>query len=96
MIGVQGRDWFVKTFALTSSDVALTIAKAVRSFVIQNRSDADVQIRRETADTDYWTMKAGSSLSVDAYLGGESSTNTTVGYARLSSGTGTLEVLCIY
>lgn len=93
---VSGRDWEIKTFALSTTDTAITFTTVAKAFIFQNRGDADLEVRRLTTDSAYWTLKAGSTISLDVDMGGNVGTTLTVGQVRTKSGTDTLEVINIF
>lgn len=90
-----GSDYEINVFSLSSSDTEIAFTRAVKSFVIQCRDDVDVQVRRNTADSVYWTMKAGSTFSAEVNRSNRT-VSTVIGYFRVASGTANLEVMVTF
>ena len=89
-----GIDFDIVNYSLTTEDTVIVIDQTVNSVVIQARTSVDLQIRRSTADADFFTLKSGSSISMDIFkkLQGIS---TNVVAIRTSSGITTLEIIYI-
>ena len=73
-----------------TTDDAITFTGPVRSFVVKSRTNASFQFRKASAAGTYFTVDAGTSLSID-----DSLISGTVGYVRGSSAGQVLEVLAV-
>lgn len=95
---ISPTNYEIENFSLTSTYLAIEVDRDVKSFIVQNRGENDVLFKRNSTDTKYWTIRAGGSLGNEILMGVSSTDGltTTVGYAAVTSGTATLEVIFNY
>lgn len=92
---VSGRDYEIKNFNIGTTDTTISFNSPVKAVVMQVRGNRDVQFRRNTVDTPFFTIFGSSAL--DKELVFSFTTNiATIGFARVSQGTEILEVLAIF
>lgn len=60
-----GRDFFVWNFSVGTNGSTLVLNQKVNSLVIQCRTGVDINIRRSAGASDYFTLKSGSTLTLD-------------------------------
>lgn len=86
-----GKKFRVWNFTLSTSDTAITLNQNVNSVLIQCRTNIDLYIRQGSGDSDYFTIKAGSSLTLDI-----NTVNLTPFALRAESGSPVVEIIGSY
>jgi len=91
-ITISGSDYEIKTFALTTTEQDIKMDNGrLKTVVMQARGEgANVRVKRKSGDTAFFTLKAGSSLSMNFAIG------DFVCRARTGGGTATLEVIASF
>ena len=84
-----GQDYQVRNIAVNStSDTAIDFDREVNSVLLQCRTSIDLYVRRNANDADYFTVFAGSVLTLDVARG-----DNDVCWVRSASGTPTVEAI---
>ena len=66
----SGQDFEVLNVSANgSSFVAVTFSEKINSVVLQSRASADFYVSHDSTGTNYFTVKSGSSLSLDVAVG---------------------------
>ena len=89
-----GTDYDILNFSLTGTDTAISVSnyRPIKSILFQIREDVEIRIRENTGDTDYWTMKPGTTYSMDYKANNQVSSSFTLFQARTAAGTAILEL----
>ena len=91
----SGYEYQILNVSVDTNDTVVSLSRPVKSFIIQNRGENDVYWRRNSGDSAYWTLKAGSSMTFEIERS-RRTVSTVLGYARAVTGTVILEVLTTY
>lgn len=84
-----GQDFEIRTITLNSSnDTIVDFLQRVNSIIIRCRTAVDIYIRHDNNSADYFTIPAGSSLTLDVGMG-----TKTPCYLRASSGNPIAEII---
>lgn len=93
-IVTAGEDFEVRNISLNqSTDTAVDFTHKVISMVVKCRTAVDVQIRRTNNASDYFTIPANQSLTLDSMVRDQ---QNIAFWARSSSGNVVLEVIGTY
>jgi len=61
----SGQDFRIWNFTLSTSDTQIVLNEKVNSLIIKCRTSVDLYLRRSGGDSEYFTIPAGSSLTLD-------------------------------
>ena len=83
-----GQEFRIWNFTLATTDTQIVLNERVNSLVIRCRQQIDIYLRRSSGDSDYFTIPAGSSLTLDVQV-----RNLEPLALRSASGTPVVEIL---
>lgn len=86
-----GQDFRVWNFTLSTSDTQIVLNRKVNSLVIKCRTSVDLYLRRGGGASDYFTIAAGSSFTLDV-----ATPNLEPFALRAASGTPVAEIVGTY
>lgn len=90
-LNLVGTDWDTINANLTTSYVEVTYVRAIKDFLVQARGDSNVRHKRRSADTNYFTIKAGGYADKKTILSDANFAGSSLGFFAVESGTDVLE-----
>jgi hypothetical protein len=90
-IALAGTDWDVINQALTGNFAEVTYVRPVKDFAVQARGDSDIYHKRRSADTKFFTIKAGGFADKKVLLCDADAASASLGFFAAASGSDTLE-----
>ncbi len=94
---IGGQDYEIRNITLSSTDdTEVDFNEQVNSVVIRCRTEVDMQFRKTDNNGNYFTIPAGSSLTLDVNVTDKAQGGFIFGFLRAASGTPVAEVIGIF